>query len=643
VKGGIKVPTYYHQIKHSPQREEWEAAMRKEMQTLIDLGTFEIISEENIPKNAMMLRAHHVFDVKLDSKGNKQRLKDRYVARGDLENREWKRLTKTTPMDHSDQKVIKKSKISKMSKSKLKDGSDKFIKNKHETSITNSENNLTFDKEKPFFHASVAPSSHQDVSNQKRPELFAPTAQMYLFRQIVCIFIMFMKPFGGVIKQIDGVNAFPNSNLPEDHPPIVIPADEQFTSYVPSPYNKAKWILLKKALYGLRCASRAWYLTLQKFLLKVGFTVVGLNECMYVLKGRKISTDNKRNRYADLPIDDDCEINIILLVYVDDIVVAAKNQKYYDWFKDKMSEIIAVKELGDLQWFLGNRIEWLDDRVELSQTTYIEAVLDKYNLTEIKPKAIPATQGYIVDPEKSKQWRLHNDKPDFDYRGLMGCLLYINTCTRPDISVPVSMLARVNDCFSDDDVKAIIQVLAYLDRSKNHKLTYMYNPKEEIDKEMVFYADAAFATSKPIPKSRTGVVGKWLGGAVWWSSKLQTTVSASTSESEYIALYVATIAALGFREVWNIIFDDEKRIIIYGDNTSANRLATAQEAKTSMKYLNVKMHVVRERHALKHIDIRQIGTKNQIADIMTKNLARVTFNHLRHQLLQCTQCQSNTD
>ena len=597
VKAGVNVPDFYHQIAHSPQKKEWMDAMKKELNTLVDLGTFEIVTKDEIPTDAMILQAQSVFDVKLNEFGEVVRYKARYVARGDQEEREWQRLTKQ---------------FGKLTAEIVK----------HKPRAT------------PFLTASLSPDGLSDTSGRMRPELFSPTAQMYLFRYMLCIFIVYMKPNGGVLMQVDGVNAFPNSPMPKSHPTVIIKTDNQFRENTPAPYNQAEYVKLCKALYGLRCASRAWFLMLRDLLLNLGFQIVGLNECMYVLRASKGGPEVLTSTN---PKETATEIKLILLVYVDDIVIAAKDKTWYDWYVKKMSTIIEVKELGELTWFLGNALKWNDDHVTLSQTAYIETIMDRYNLTDIKSKSTPLLQGFVIDPENSKKWRLSNAKPNFDYRGLLGCLLYVNTCTRPDISVAVSMLARVSECFCDTDVKAIIHLCAYLNTTKEHKLTYLYHPSE-IDSNIRFYADASFANAKPIPKSRTGAVGVWLGGAVWWSSKLQDFVTASTGESEYVALYVATIAALVYREVWNIIFKDTICVDIYGDNASANKLATSEEVRTMMKYLAVKLHLVRERHRMGHVCIKPVKTDQQLADILTKNLGKTKFTYFRHRLLGCLEC-----
>ena len=80
---------------------------------------------------------------------------------------------------------------------------------------------------------------------------------------------------------------------------------------------------------------------------------------------------------------------VIILFWVDDIIIAASNNQVLNNMKAYLSDRFKMKDMGKLSLFLGIEFTFHDDYVMLSQRRYCEKMLDKFNMSNCKPKSIP--------------------------------------------------------------------------------------------------------------------------------------------------------------------------------------------------------------------------------------------------------------
>jgi histone deacetylase 1/2 len=90
---------------------------------------------------------------------------------------------------------------------------------------------------------------------------------------------------------------------------------------------------LDRALYGLKQAPRAWHARLSNKLISLGFKVSKADTSLFFL--------NKDN------------LTMFVLVYVDDIIVVSSTEKATDTLLKELQNEFALKDLGDLHYFLG--------------------------------------------------------------------------------------------------------------------------------------------------------------------------------------------------------------------------------------------------------------------------------------------------
>ncbi|KAA0049877.1 retrotransposon protein, putative, Ty1-copia sub-class [Cucumis melo var. makuwa] len=118
-----------------------------------------------------------------------------------------------------------------------------------------------------------------------------------------------------------------------------------------------------------------------------------------------------------------------------------------------------------------------------------------------------------------------------EYSCIIGSLMYIMSCTRPDIAYAISKLSRYISNPGQDHWKAILRILGYLKHTKNYGLHYTRYPVV-----LEGYNDANWISSTKDSKSTSSYIFTFGGGVVSWKSSKQTCVARSTMESEFIAL-----------------------------------------------------------------------------------------------------------
>jgi hypothetical protein len=181
--------------------------------------------------------------------------------------------------------------------------------------------------------------------------------------------------------------------------------------------------------------------------------------------------------------------------------------------------------MGELKYFLGFQVKQLQEGTFISQTKYIQDILTKFGMKDVKSIKTPmGTNGHLD---------LHTGGKFIDqkvYRSMIGSLLYL-CASRPDIMLSVCMCARFQADPKEVYLRAVKPILRYLVYTPKFGLWYPRG--STID--LIGYSDADWAGCKIDRKSTSGTC-QFLGRSlVSWASKKQTFVALSTVEAEYIA------------------------------------------------------------------------------------------------------------
>ena len=120
------------------------------------------------------------------------------------------------------------------------------------------------------------------------------------------------------------------------------------------------------------------------------------------------------------------------------------------------------------------------------------------------------------------------------------------------------------------------------------------------------------------------------GGPVSWLSRKQTTVSMSTAEAEYVALSTCAQEAIWLTKLFfDITGLEVTPMKIYEDNQAVICIAKNNEFHSKTKYMDIKLHFVRNLVKTKRFEVKYLTTNDMIADILTKPVPRQHFKYLR--------------
>ncbi|CAH9115649.1 unnamed protein product [Cuscuta europaea] len=356
------------------------------------------------------------------------------------------------------------------------------------------------------------------------------------------------------VHQMDVKTAFLNGDIDEE---IYMEQPEGFR--VPSQENKVCKII--KSLYGLKQAPKQWHEKFDHAMLINGFKINESDKCVYV----KSTVDGY----------------VILCLYVDDILIMGSNNQMINSTKSMLNSKFDMKDMGLADLILGIKIIRGPDGLTLSQSHYVDKILTKFNKDDYQEARTPLDKNTHLTKNRGECIS------QVEYARIIGSLMYLMSCTRPDIAFVVSKLSRYTSNPGDEHWKAIVRVLRYLRKTQNLGLHYGRYPAV-----LEGYSDTSWISDIKDSKSTSGYVFTLKGAAVLWKSSKQTLIARSTMESELTALDKCTEEAEWLRHFLEDIPSWEKPvppICIHCD-------CQAEIGRAQSNLYNGKSRHVRRRH-----------------------------------------------
>jgi hypothetical protein len=310
-----------------------------------------------------------------------------------------------------------------------------------------------------------------------------------------------------------------------------------------------------------------------------------------------------------------------VLVYVDDLVLAADCPKELGEFKEEMSRRFTMTDLGELRYYLGLHVARDNQRgtIQLHQRRYIEELLEKFGMAECKAVKTPLpTDHDLTLPEPWKEGE-EEEMKGVPYAQLVGSLMYVMTCTRPELAYPAALLSRYMavGVARKKHWVAAKRVLRYLKGTKDHGIVLGGASRVELRVEV----DSSWADDLSDRKSTQGFVATLGLGPISWKSQRSPAVALSTTEAEYYA------AGLGGREVMHLrqLLDSlghpqTAATTLWCDNQSAVAISANAEFRSRTKHIDIRHHWIREQVEEGHLQLEYIATEHNSADLMTKAL-----------------------
>ncbi|CAI7875946.1 unnamed protein product [Closterium sp. NIES-54] len=361
------------------------------------------------------------------------------------------------------------------------------------------------------------------------------------------------------LHSLDFSTAFLHSSLHEE---IWLCRPPGFTESFPA---GTQWNL-RRPVYGLRQAPRKWHDTLRTTLGALGFAPATADPSLF------LRTD------TSLP-------PIYILVYVDDLVFATADTEALTLVKSELQKRHTYTDLGELCSYLGLQIT--RDRA---------------------PRTITLTQSHMVH------------QPSGPYRELVGCLMYLMTCTRPDLAYPLSLLARYMAPGNKGKVHldAAKTVQRYLWSTSSMGLVLGGRGLVVLTS----HSDAFWVEDSATQRSSQGYTFSLGSGSVSWRSTCSSSVLSSSCEAE---IYAGAMAAQELRWFTYLLtgLGEQPRSppVLYVDNKAMFALCEEHRLEHRTKHIALRYFLARELQQRGQLRLAYVATRTNTADVFTKALA----------------------
>ena len=211
--------------------------------------------------------------------------------------------------------------------------------------------------------------------------------------------------------------------------------------------------------------------------------------------------------------------------------------------------------------------------------------------------------------------------------------MYLAQCTRPNIAFTVNLLARFSYEPTRRHWNGIKHIFRYLRGTIDLGLYYS---KKFATSGLVGYSDAGYRSDPHKARSQTGYLFYYNGTAISWRSMKQLLVATSSNHSEIIALYEAGRECVWLRSIITHIHNSccltpvtNSPTIIYEDNVACVAQVRGGYIKGDRtKHISPKFFYTHELQESRQIDVKQIQSINNLADLFTKSLPTSTFEKL---------------
>jgi hypothetical protein len=459
------------------------------------------------------------------------------------------------------------------------------------------------------------------------------------------IFISLVALLNYVIIDLDAVNAYGQAGSLYDV--IHLEIDQQYRDWYKARKGKdipIGWVLpIKGSLQGHPDSGEIWQTRVNEVLESYKFQTTTHEPCLYRGIFRKKQ--------------------ILICRQVDDMLIAGEDICIVKEFAGEISKHLKVT-IGEKPSTHYNGLDILQTRegIKLYCGTYIRKLQKAHGWNEVsdkklepidpnKVKELESTEGPDIDSKEGKELRKQNG---FNYRGVVGEIVYANITGRPDYTFAASILSRFNTCPAQCHYDAAKRALKILIRTPDEGIWYwrratqddlpptLHEPRQMEDFEKKFpilqnpflvsgICDVSIAPNILMRRS-FGATLIMLGNLylILWTGKLQPVVASSTGEGEFIQLVLTGKKVKYIRTVMSEFgFPQESPSPIFGDNLSSIMMANNVRPTDRTRHMDIRWFALQEWiHVDKDIIVVHISGIINPADAMTKALA--WLKHHRH-------------
>ncbi|CAI7819465.1 unnamed protein product, partial [Closterium sp. NIES-53] len=370
-------------------------------------------------------------------------------------------------------------------------------------------------------------------------QTISPTPKMTILR--VLLHVAAQRDYE--LHSLDFSTAFLQGSLHEE---IWMRRPPGFTGSFPT---GTQWSL-RQPVYGLREAPREWHNTLRTTLAALGFVPSTADPSLF------LRTDTSLQPFY-------------VLVYVDDLVFAMADTEALTVVMSELQKRHTCIDLGELRSYLGLQITRDRARrtITLTQSHMVHQVLQRFGFQYSSSQLTSLSTSHSLSAPPSDE----SVEPSGPYPELVGCLMYLMTCTRTDLAYPLSLLARY----------------------------------------------VAPATQR----SSQGYTFSLGSGSVSWRSTRSSSVFSSSCEAE---IYAGAMAAQEVHWLTYLLTDlgEQPRSppVLYVDNKAMIALCQDHRLEHRTKHIALRYFLARELQQRGQLCLAYVATWANIADVFTNAL-----------------------
>ncbi|CAI7900578.1 unnamed protein product [Closterium sp. NIES-54] len=352
---------------------------------------------------------------------------------------------------------------------------------------------------------------------------------------------------------------------------------------------------LRRPVYGLRQAPREWHDTLRTTLTALGFAPSIADPSLF------LRTD------TTLP-------PFYVLVYVDDLVFAIADTEVLAHMKSELQKRHTCTELCELTSYLGLRItrDRAQRTITLTQSQMVQQVLQHFGFTYSSPQSTPLPTVHSLSAPPSDE----SVEPSGPYPELVGCLMYLMTCTRPDLAYPLSILARyvAPGRHRKEHMDAAKRVLRYLCSTLGMGL--LLGGRARV--VLTGHANASWAYDLTTQWSSQGYTFSLGSGSVSWRSSCSSSVLSFSCEAK---IYAGAMSTKELRWLTYLLTNlgelPRSFLVLYVD-----MIALCQEHRLEhrTKHIALRYFLARELQQRGQLRLAYVATWANTADVFTKAL-----------------------
>jgi Reverse transcriptase (RNA-dependent DNA polymerase)/GAG-pre-integrase domain len=493
-----------------------------------------------------------------------------------------------------------------------------------------------------------------DGSPRAAPQLkLANTYSSCIEQPCMRLFFALCAHEGYISIKVDATNAYANSPPPEQ--PTFVYIDDQYADWYFARFgvrvSRDMVLPVQHALQGHPESGALWEKFVNSVIFRHGFTATVHERSLYqgVYKGHRM----------------------LICRQVDDLAIGcADPAAVRDLVRTICDEDgIDLRDEGILSSFNGVDVEQTDRYVKISCESYIDKLLAHYGWSAagsrdgdtkpIEPLANSTLQQMFSDYDSAPldgtpEHATIEAAAGFSYRSVLGALIYAYVVARPDIGYAVTTLARFSSHPAKIHYDALRRVARYLRMTKSWGLYYwrraplsslpvgIFQPMPDDPSLPSFpapsqssllagYVDAAHATDLLTRRSITGIVFMFCGGPLAYKSKIQSTVSTSSTEAEFLAAVHAAKIAKYLRSILaDLGYIQREPTRLYEDNAAAILMINARRPTPRSRHIDIQHFAIQEWKAAGEILLEHIPGIINSADSLTKSLGMTLhFRHVR--------------